>query len=288
MTTSTVSIPQQMQRQLKVLRAGFQFLGTITPALTGTLAENLFFRPQKRPFSKRSQKIMAQADQKYILHGSRRLATFTWENDGPTVLLVHGWGSNCSGLSAFVQPLLDAGFRVVTFDAPAHGRSDGKQTNVMDISGAIQTVIRNLGPVEHIVAHSFGAATTLLTLVREPNLGVKRVVSIGTPSSLRDMVDLWTNFMGLTEATNTQMRRKLVDRVGLPVEDLSVESVVSQLTLPGLIIHDQEDSIVSYTNAEVIHEQSSTASLYSTSGLDHRGTLRDEAVLQQVIQFLIN
>ncbi len=288
MTTNTVSIPQQMKRQLKLMRAGFQFLGAITPNIAGTLAANLMLRPQKRPYSTHSQRVMSKAQQKFVCHGSRQLTTFTWENDGPTVLLVHGWGSNCNGMSGLVQPLLDEGFRVVTFDAPAHGRSDGKQTNVVDFSGAIQTVIKNSGPVDHIVAHSFGAATTLFTLVREPNLGIKRVVSIGAPSRLGDMLNIWSNFLGLTQATDKQLRRKVIDLVGLPIEELAVDKLVSQLTLPGLIIHDKDDSIASYANAEAINQQWSSATLYSTTGLDHRGTLHNKDVFQQVTQFLIN
>src|SRR5688500_15132227 len=40
---------------------------------------------------------------------------------GPAVYLVHGWGGRGSQLGSFVEPLLAGGFRVVMFDAPAHG-----------------------------------------------------------------------------------------------------------------------------------------------------------------------
>ena len=43
--------------------------------------------------------------------------------DGPTVYLVHGWGGHRGQLRSLVEPLVDAGLRVVAYDAPAHGDS---------------------------------------------------------------------------------------------------------------------------------------------------------------------
>jgi pimeloyl-ACP methyl ester carboxylesterase len=275
-----------MQRDLKWLRTGFQFLGTVAPSVTGRIALNLFLTPRKRPISAKAQQIMQQAEQITIAHGSRHLAAYVWENDGPTVLLIPGWESNASGMRGFVRPLLAQGFRVVAFDGPAHGRSTGKQTNFVDYSGAIETVIQTLGPVQAIIAHSFGAAAALFTLSREPNLSVERVVSIGAPSRLKEMVDIWTTFVGMTHSSVAEMRRKLVDRVGLPLEGIAVETAVSQLTIPGLIIHDQADTVVPYANAEAIHDQWRASTLLTTEGLDHRGPLQDRNVLRQVTAFL--
>jgi pimeloyl-ACP methyl ester carboxylesterase len=275
-----------MQRDLKWLRTGFQFLGTVAPSVTGRIALNLFLTPRKRPISSKAQQIMQQAEQITIAHGSRHLAAYVWENDGPTVLLIHGWESNASGMRGFVRPLHEQGFRVVAFDGPAHGRSTGRQTNFIDYSGAIETAIKTLGPVQAIVAHSFGAAAALFTLSREPSLGVERVVSIGAPSRLKEMVDIWTTFVGMTHSSVTEMRRKLVDRVGLPLEGIAVETAVSQLTIPGLIIHDQADTVVPYANAEAIHNQWHNSTLITTQGLDHRGPLQDRNILRQVTAFL--
>jgi pimeloyl-ACP methyl ester carboxylesterase len=276
-----------MKQDLRLLRTGFQFLGTIAPKLTGRIALNMFLTPRKRPISSSAQQTMSQAEQRTIAHGSRQLATWVWENDGPTVLLVHGWESNASGMRGFVRPLLRQGFRVIAFDAPAHGRSSGRQTNFIDYSGAIETIIKTMGPVKFIVAHSFGASATLFTLSRLPNLGVERVVSLGAPSRLNEMVDIWTSFLQMPLLAAEQMRRRLVDRVGLPVEWLAVETAVAQLTVPGLIVHDQNDTIVPYSNAQAIHKQWSTSTLITTTGLDHRGVLQDREVLRQVVDFLV-
>lgn len=53
--------------------------------------------------------------------GGAPVTTYAW-GEGPAVLLVHGWSSHTGCMAGFVDPLLERGFRVVAFDAPAHGR----------------------------------------------------------------------------------------------------------------------------------------------------------------------
>lgn len=286
MTTQSLSLPPTMSQDLRLMRAGFRLLGHLTPPLAGRLALRLFLTPRRRAASAGAQATLGQARSIMVTHGSRRLAAYVWPNEGPTVLLVHGWESNAGGMRGFVRPLAAAGFRVVAFDAPAHGRSGGRQTNVVDYSGALQTIIHELGPVEAVIAHSFGAATALFTLSQQPHLGVKRVVSIGAPSRLKEMVTIWNAYVGMPEMAAEQMRQQLVDRVGIPLETLAVETAVAHLALPGLIIHDRQDSVVSYVNAKAIARNWQTATLLTTEGLDHRGPLQDRNVMRQVVTFL--
>jgi len=189
-------------------------------------------------------------------------------------------------MRGFVRPLLHHNYQVIAFDAPGHGRSTGRQTNVVDYGGALQTIIQQLGPVHGVIAHSMGAAVSLLTLSQQPQLGVRRVVSIGAPSRLQEMVNIWTSFVGMSPPSARQMQQYLVDRVGIPLATLAVETAVANLTIPGLIIHNRPDSIVPFANAAAIQAQWPTARLLVTEGLDHRGPLRDRQVIQQTVEFL--
>ena len=286
MTANTLTLPTRMSRQLKMVRGGFRMLDSITPTLAGRVAARMFLTPRKRPYASLSQPLMNQAKQLSIQHGSRKLATYMWENDGPTVLLVHGWESNVSGMRAFVRPLLRQGFCVVAFDAPAHGYSEGKQTNMIDYGGAMQTVNRQLGPFYGIICHSFGASTTLYTLSRDPAFQTTKVVSISAPTRLMDMFHAWTGFVGASEPMRNRMMQSIVDRVGIPIETLKIDTAVSQLQVPGLIIHDRQDSVAAFSNAEALAQNWQTAQLIPTEGLDHRGPLKNRNVIRQTIEFL--
>ena len=70
---------------------------------------------------------------------------------GPVVYLVHGWGGRGSQLASFVEPLLAGGFRVVMFDAPAHGDSDPGpagpgRTHGVEFGKALDAVFARYGP----------------------------------------------------------------------------------------------------------------------------------------------
>jgi pimeloyl-ACP methyl ester carboxylesterase len=286
MTTQAVTLSKEREDHLKTARMSFRLLSALGTEMTARIAVNRFLTPRKRPLSPKSQAIFEQAYPINIPYGSRELATYVWDAYGPTVLLVHGWEANAGAMRGFVKPLLQQGFRVVAFDAPAHGSSTGKQTNIMDYGGAIQTVMQKVGPVDFMVAHSFGAAATLTMLSRMPEHGVKKVVTLGAPSRLEDMLSVWTGFLGLSPEVKAAMERRIMDRVGMSMASLSVETAVSNLNIPGLIVHDQQDQMVAFSNAEAIHHRWRESDLLPTEGLDHRGVLYNKEVLRTVAAFL--
>lgn len=286
MTTQAITLSKERQDHLKVARTSFRLLGALGSDVVARVAVNRFLTPRKRPLSGKAQATLAEAENMLIPHGSRELATYVWEQDGPTVLLVHGWEANAAAMRGFIRPLRQAGFRVVAFDAPAHGSSTGKQTNFVDYSGAIQTVMHHIGAVEAIVAHSFGAAAALYVLGRRPEFGVQKMVSLSAPTRLEDMLTVWTSYLGLSPAATAAMERRIVDRVGVSLSSLAVETAVANIQIPGLIIHDQQDRMVAFENAEVIHRQWPDSQLLATEGLDHRGALYNRQVLRRIMTFL--
>ncbi|MFP2912939.1 hypothetical protein ACLESD_49620, partial [Pyxidicoccus sp. 3LFB2] len=56
--------------------------------------------------------MLAQGQQRVVKLGGERVAVWSW-GEGPRVLLVHGWSGYGGQLTAFVAPLVEAGFSVV-------------------------------------------------------------------------------------------------------------------------------------------------------------------------------
>jgi predicted alpha/beta-fold hydrolase len=98
----------------------------------------LWFQPLRFPEPPQEKEWRRTAEPLNVVHRGQRLAVDSW-GAGPTVLMVHGWNGRGAQLGAFAPELVHAGFRVVTFDTPAHGRSPGRATNLPEISEAIQT-----------------------------------------------------------------------------------------------------------------------------------------------------
>ena len=129
----------------------------------------------------------------------RILKAYEWGSGEETALLVHGWESRGTALRSFVPGLLEKGYRVVAFDAPAHGNSAGKRTNLVEFAGSIKAIINRIGGVHGIIAHSFGGASTVFALAnlqqsREP---LKRLVLVASPSR---MLSAMEHFLKLIRA----------------------------------------------------------------------------------------
>src|SRR5258706_2849691 len=131
------------------------------PELAGTLAERLYLTPP--PKGAMSALDLIDARSGFVEHKGRHLATWRWgSHSSPAVLLVHGWGGYAAQLRAFVFPLLCAGYRVIAYDQPAHGVSEGRLTGLPDLADALAEVAWHHGQVRALVAHSLGAAAAAL------------------------------------------------------------------------------------------------------------------------------
>ncbi len=114
---------------------------------------------------RREKALRDSARLKYIVNKGRKISVCNWgDENNETVLLSHGWGGRSTQFHALIQPLVDAGFRVVGFDAPAHGDSQGKQSNMLDVASIIAQIEKEEGLFKAIIGHSFGTSTALLAI----------------------------------------------------------------------------------------------------------------------------
>ena len=120
-----------IKRSLGKLR--LKVLSTIAPKIAGQIATKLFTQsrneanPHKKAFTPAGAKAIPIQDPK-----SKVKQIYLWGDEGEIVLLVHGWGAECGSMFGFVPKLLKQGYRVATFDGPAHGSSDGEYSTMWE------------------------------------------------------------------------------------------------------------------------------------------------------------
>src|SRR5918911_788593 len=134
------------------------------PELAGAWAERLFLTPPRAGGAAAALDLI-DARASLIEHRGRQIATWRWgESDAPAVLLAHGWGGYAAQMRGFVFPLLSAGFRVIAYDQPAHGLSDGKLTGLPDFAEVLTELAWHHGGAHAFIGHSLGAAAGALAL----------------------------------------------------------------------------------------------------------------------------
>ena len=198
---------------------------------------------------------------------------------GPAVYLVHGWGGRGSQLASFVEPLLAGGFRVVMFDAPAHGDSDPGpagpgRTHGVEFGKALDAVFARFGPAEAVVAHSLGAISTYLTL-RFGWLSTRRLVLLAPMVAAEPLFDQFQRVARLRSSHAAGLRPDLEAFVGVPMAEFDAVFQASHLDpVPTLVVHDRGDRQTPYADAVRLVASLPDARLVTTDGLGHRRILR--------------
>jgi pimeloyl-ACP methyl ester carboxylesterase len=272
---------------LTALRGAFALLDPLAPSLAARLALRLFLTPPKRPRVSPEELECLRRATRLDIPGPGSIAAWSW-GEGPAVLLVHGWGGRGCQLCAFVAPLVEAGFQVVTFDGPAHGESPGSRTDMIAFSDAIKAVVIRLGGVEAIIGHSFGAACALLALDNQERLSNKLAL-IGCPPDGIWVTEQFGAILGVKAGTLARMRALLEHRYRgmLDWRDLSMVKMAAASTVPVLLVHDRDDRTVPYDEAAVhFLSEGRTIEHLATEGFGHRGILKASATIDRTLRFL--
>jgi pimeloyl-ACP methyl ester carboxylesterase len=277
-----------VRTRLMSVRAGFAVAEHWAPAVGGRYAARRWLTVPSV-----SAAAPEPADgEEFALRGvGDGLVRGTSHGTGPVVYLMHGWGGSGAQLSAFVDPLRQAGFRVVRFDAPSHGRSDpgacGRgRTHGVEFAAALAAVMRRFGPADAVVAHSMGVLPSLL--VQRIGLPVRRLALIAPVRDLDGHLDRFAALAGMGPRTRRAMDERIAGLIGEPVANMDVRRLrVHAGEIPLLVVHDRGDRETAHAHSvELIEGWSGPATLITTDGLGHRRILTDPLVVDQVTDFV--
>jgi len=273
------------------LKTTFGVTEKVAPTLAERWAIKLFVQPMKfkRPVREAELIQDAQIEQRPFQGFYARppaqayFVSYRW-GSGPVVLLVHGWAGRGSQMATFAAPLVAAGYRVLTFDAPAHGDSPGKQTNLLEVSQIIQALSQEVGGFAAIIGHSFGGMAAGYAV--RHGVQAQKLITIGSPATMDHVLTGFGEQINASPQMVQRLKNYLSTIAQQEVDTFSLAHTVATLDLPGLIVHDQQDRDVAYSQAQLLHQVWPCSRLLTTDGLGHRRILRDETIIAQVVDFV--
>lgn len=229
------------------------------------------------------QAAFESAQRVYFMHRDEKLAAWSW-GEGLTVFLLHGWESQSGHMNAFLPYLLDAGFRILAFDAPCHGQSEGTVTDAVDYGRAVQSAVEAFGAPVAMIGHSVGSAAALFAFSQSVTL--KASVHIAGPSSMERVLRRGANAAGLDEAGTQYVLQKMARQIGKPLAVMDLDHLHPGFKHPALILHDPDDREMPYTESIALSEAWSGSRLEPIAGVGHRRIIRNEYVVQSAVQFI--
>lgn len=208
----------------------------------------------------------------------------SWGERGPLVLALHGWRGRTTQFRPLASKLLDKGMRTVALELPGHGISTGESATPRLIGELLIEVERITGPVHAAIGHSFGGAALGAGLVY--GFRPQRLVIVSSPTHVSKIPLMLAKAAGLPPTAMAEFVRILDRDAGRPSADLDLVAVAPRAGVPGLLIHDREDAVIPFSEAEALAAAWAGVRMMATKGKGHRDILSAPEVIRTIIEFV--
>jgi len=246
-------------------------------------AISLFASPRKGRYSEEQKRIVSSALFEELKYDNLEIATYRWIGKNKTVLLAHGWESNTSRWDYILEGLKAQDYNIIALDAPAHGRSGGKQFNAILYSEFINIVAQKFQP-EVLIGHSVGGMASVFSMHNHQLPSIKKMILLGAPAHFTGVFGRYKTMMGYNNRISKGLDRIVLERFGQPVDYYSAATFTESIEAQGLIIHDKKDRIIPYEDAQLFAKRFRNSELITTTGFGH--SLKDESLTTKVIEFI--
>ncbi len=268
-----------------ILNTG-KILQIISTRLTIRFAAKLFTTPIKYKTPKRERPMLAASVQENIFIESlkKSVVIYKYGHGTKKVLLVHGWSGRGTQLFRIADVMVAKGYEVISFDAPAHGKSEGKESMMPEFIECILSFEKKIGPFEYAIGHSLGGMAIMNALPKGFN--VKKIVTIGSGDKITDIVKDFIHQLQLKPTLAPKLISYFEKKLNDTMANYDSNYVIQNFDIPHLIIHDKDDAEVGVYCAENIHKFSKNSTLFLTEGFGHRKILGSDEVIEKINLFI--
>jgi len=266
------------------MQFAFSKLGPIFPGYFGKRAYEFWFTTHR--FSRPAIENTAadKADRSVININGVDVVVWAW-GQGQPILFIHGWSGRGTQAVHFMQSLISSGYRVISYDGPAHGETSGRQTSMLEMADVVLALNKKYGPFHSTITHSFGGM--VLAYASTLGFSTKSAVCICPPATIESIIGNFQRSLMLPANVLTVMTNRLYANYGDDFEKrVSTLTNVRTLSIPALIIHDEKDKDIPWQEGKAVADAWPGAEFKLTHGLGHRRILRDPATVTAVTDFI--
>ncbi|MES9949576.1 MAG: alpha/beta hydrolase [Candidatus Thiodiazotropha sp.] len=275
---------------LMLARYFFTVTGRIAPFIAVRVGEKLFTTPF---YSKRRDvefELLQSADRFQIaMDDGRSMQGYRWGNrEDPVVLFVHGWTATATCFMSFIDPLLEQGYQVVSYDVIAHGESPGWSVSVSEWADTVVAAMKELGSVECIVGHSVGAGAVIVA--SSLGLQTRKVVLVSPLTDILEVVERFAQTLSIPDDVVHRMHQYAWEKYHYSASRYGTDWTDifnSPFKVPTLLIHDIDDMEITVSHARQLVQRWPWAVLHETRRLGHRRILINPGVISSAMDFIV-
>ncbi|MFD1315769.1 alpha/beta fold hydrolase [Namhaeicola litoreus] len=261
-------------------------LELISPKLSAFYLSKIFETPPKFKVPERELIFRKSAKNEIVqIPGTgQEIMVYSYGFSKTKVLLLHGWAGRGSQLHHLADKLLENRMMVISPDAPAHGLSSGKITNMLEYVDTINALDKKYGPFDFAIGHSWGAMALLNSISR--GLKVKKAVTIGADDRIIDVLTSFVQKFEVKDEIAEIILNYYAKKFNIGIHDFDSTVAATEIKIPILVIHDTADAFVPVRSAITLRQKLEKGSLLITNNLGHHKIFKDPFVLKRIIQFI--
>jgi hypothetical protein len=259
----------------------------LAPNITKNVILNRFFKPKSYALTPLETRFLENSTPFNMHVHDKEIQCWKW-GTGPAILFVHGWNGRGINFAYFFKSFIDAGYSVITYDAPAHGKSEGHVTNYFELSDTVRSF---LDPsqgfnIQNIIAYSMGASAAINCISKDkPSVDV---VLIAPALKLKEILFSAFNYHGVPKSIYRILIAEMEKNYGYDVHQDNPYLLAKTIPSKMLIVHDKEDPTIPYIDSKILSEKKDNVLLHTTDGLGHKRILKDNAVIEVITSYIFN
>lgn len=276
----SLTIPLPVKLIIKVL-------SIFSNQFTLFIASKLFTTPVTFKIPQRELGMLESSQKKTLKIASidKEIQILSYGFSNKKVLLAHGWAGRSTQLFMIANKLLERGYMVISFDGPAHGKSTGKRTNLLEYIETIKSINKEYGEFEAAIGHSFGSMALINTQSETPIFN--KIVTVGSGDKVSDILINFSKNLGLSINFGYQLISYFNKKWSINLDDYATSTAAKRVNIPVLVVHDSNDGDVFVSCAFCIRQNLNKGKILITSGLGHTKILRNKVVTNYITDFII-
>jgi pimeloyl-ACP methyl ester carboxylesterase len=257
------------------------------PLLAERIFRLVFYVPLTYRVPEKEREAEKDAVKSALRIGKKTIQLYGWGNKSlPYVLFVHGWAGRATQFRKFISPINDAGYFMLGFDGPAHGKSSGTKTSILEFEEVLKKIFDERGKPVAVITHSFGGAAVLFSMMN--GLPVKTLINIATPSVPDEILKTYLRAINGSWKSAERFKPYVRKLSGRDFEEFTVLYTIRHLPAPIklLVVQDEDDRDVYALHADELLKVYPPAEILRTKGLGHTRILKDEDVITRCVAFI--
>ncbi|TJY35923.1 alpha/beta hydrolase [Pontimicrobium aquaticum] len=267
-----------------------KYIQHLFPNIVANKVYKYMSQPKVRSLRDSEEKVMSLAKTEVVTYKNFLLMRYEWGNQkNKTVFLVHGWEGQTGNFASLIPILLKANYKIVSFDAPSHGKSSIGKTNMFEFSNMLTLEFKKEMP-ELVISHSFGSVNVARVLKLYPEIDVKLWLLVTTPNNFKSRIKEIAFKFDLNNAVIKKVSTKIEADVNENINDLNMITYCSQLNNveKALIVHSVTDKVLPVEGAREVNQSFTQSKMIELNNYGHYSILWSKELQLVLTQELEN